>query len=84
MTASMNGILRGIGHELNHNTDNLDYMGSVAVHIYASKQLKQVFYANQLCLGEVPEIVASKAFEDLRSNAMASYKRNRPKRRSGF
>jgi hypothetical protein len=84
VTASMNNLLKNIGQELNFNADNLECMGSMAIHIYASKALKQVFYVSQLCLGETPEIVASKAFEDLRGTVMKSYGRNRPKRRSGF
>ena len=82
--ATMNNLLRNIGTELNPKAANMDYMGCMAVHVYSSKILKQLMYVNQICLGEMPEIVASKAFEDLRGTAMESYDRARPKRRSKF
>lgn len=81
---TLNGVLHGLGHELNFKTKDMDYMGSMATHIYASKILRQVFYVHQNCLLETPEIVASKAFEDLRGTVMESYGRKRPKKRSGF
>lgn len=79
---SMNGVLNGIGQQL--APDHSSYMGTFAVHIYETPALRQLFYVIQNCKGEIPEMVASKAFEDLRGQVMESYGRNRPKKRSGF
>jgi len=83
-TKKCNAALRGIGTELNFNAENMEYMGSMATHVYGSKILKQVFYMTQNCAQEMPEIVAAKAFEDLRGTIMKSFGHNRPKKRSGF
>lgn len=80
---SMNGILKGIGGEL-APVKEASYMGSMAVHVYETEMTRQLFYVIQNCKGGMPEIVASRAFEDLRGAVMKSYGRNRPKKRSGM
>lgn len=65
----------------------LKYMGSAAVHIYFNETLEQVFFISQagkMTLGNCPEILASKAFDDLVGNMKEYYGHKRSVLRSGF
>jgi hypothetical protein len=75
----------GIG--LNPKPETLEYKGSAAVHIYQSPILKQLFFVSQtqpLDLYRCPEMLATKAFDDLLGTLKEMYGRKRPKLRSGF
>lgn len=82
-----NRKLCDLGLELNPLPDNLAYKGSAAVHIFWNETLQQVFYVSQtapLDLYKCPEILASKAFDDLLGTMKAFYGHKRPRLRSGF
>ena len=77
--------LRQIGDDLNFSTEHAKYMGSAAVHIYASEVLGQGFFISQVStLDECPEPLASTAMSDLQKEAMKFYGRTPGKKRSGF
>lgn len=82
--AKYNGDLKKIGEGLNYDPDNLEHIGSMAVHVYKSELLGTVFYMDQLLVDNIPEVVAHKAFENLKGTAMEAYGRKRTVRRSGF
>ena len=77
-------LLLRAGNSLNPVPRTLEYMGSMAVHIYKSPALEQVFFISQTPLGHTSEDLASKALTDLRGSAMEAYKRKRQVKRSGF
>lgn len=83
-----NRALNDIGDYIHQNTDavqQLQYLGSAAVHIYMAPTLNQVVYISQVGpLGDCPERVAGPAFTDLQKSMMAHYGRRTTKIRSGF
>lgn len=82
-----NRKLCDLGLELNPLPNNLDYRGSAAVHVYWNATLQQVFYVSQtqpLELYKCPEILATKAFDDLLGTLKTMYGKVRGRLRSGF
>ena len=82
-----NKVLCKLGLSLNPVPKSLKYMGSAAVHIFWNDTLQQVFFISQtqpLDLYDCPEILASKAFDDLLGTMKQQYGHARPKLRSGF
>jgi len=80
-----NGLLRDIGELVNPIPNTLKYVGSMAVHIYQSEMLRQVFFMGQAqTLGDTPEETASAALTNLKGDAMNYYGRARKTKRSGF
>lgn len=82
-----NRKLCDLGLEMNPIPKNLRYMGSAAVHIYWNDTLQQVFFASQtqpLELYRCPEVLASKAFDDLLGTMREMFGHKRKKLRSGF
>lgn len=74
-----------IGRSLNPMPDHLKYLGSMAVHIYQSEMLGQLFFMSQCqTLGDTPELLASTALTDLKGTAQQFYGRTRQTKRSGF
>lgn len=87
VAAGPNRHLADIGIALNPLPKNLTYMGSAAVHIHWNDTLKQVFFSSQvqpLDLYKCPEILASKAFDDLLRTLKLMYGHKVGKLRSGF
>lgn len=85
--AQPNRKLCDLGLALNPIEANLAYMGSAAVHIYWNATLQQVFFVSQtspLELYRCPEILASKAFDDLLRTMKTMYGHRVGKLRSGF
>lgn len=85
--AGPNRKLVDLGIELNPLPKNLAYMGSASIHIYWNQTLQQVFFASQvqpLELYRCPEILASKAFDDLLGVMKEMYGHKRGRLRSGF
>jgi hypothetical protein len=79
-----NRELRAIG-DLLKPVKNNEYLGSSAVHIYKLEALDEVIFVSQTQpLGETPEVLGAKAFDDLKNRAMEHYGRKAPKLRSGF
>jgi hypothetical protein len=65
----------------------VNYMGSIAVHIYVAPMTEQLFFASQtrlLTLNNCPELLAGKAITDLRGAALEAYGHTRQTKRSGF
>lgn len=63
----------------------LDYLGSIAVHIYKSEALELLAFAEQTAaLGGTPEVVAIRAIETLAGRTQEYYGRKAQERRSGF
>lgn len=82
-----NRKLCDLGLALNPVPASLTYMGSAAVHIYQSEMLKQVFFVSQtqpLELYRCPELLASKAFDDLLGTMKQMFGHKRSRLRSGF
>ena len=80
-----NEMLREVGTLVNPIPAHLKHIGSMAVHIYQSEQLGQIFFMGQVStLGECPEDTASAALSNLRGDAQGYYGRSRQKKRSGF
>lgn len=82
-----NRVLCDLGLSLNPISKSLTYMGSAAVHIYWNATLEQVFFASQtqpLELYRCPELLASKAFDDLLGTMKEMFGHKRTKLRSGF
>lgn len=85
-----NMALGDIGNFIKHDCDiaalrECKYMGSMAVHVYQSEMLEQIFFIAQTPLNETREWTADKAFLQLKEAAKQFYGRNTVKRtRSGF
>lgn len=80
-----NARLRDLGTDLNPMPEYLNYKGSMAVHIYQSEMLGQIFFMGQTnTLADTPEETASAALSNLRGDAQTYYGRTRQKKRSGF
>ena len=82
-----NRNLAKLGDSLNPVKKSLKYMGSAAVHIYWNATLEQVFFVSQtqsLDLYACPEILATKAFDDLLGTLKEQYGHRRSRLRSGF
>lgn len=81
-----NRELEAIGKKLDPTTNKvLTYHGSMAVHIYESKTLGQLFLMTQLeSLKDCPEVLAAKACTELRNQLMETYGRKAKRKRSGF
>ena len=62
----------------------MEYVGSVAVHIYQAPNLGTVAHFNQVALNNCPEPLAGPAVSDLRGTMLEYYGRRRQKKRSGF
>lgn len=85
-----NRMLKDLAAEVQKSDDKLkhyDYLGSACVHIFYNHILEHIAFASQteplvdqLC----PEILASKAFDDLLGTMKAMYGHKRGKLRSGF
>lgn len=85
LSAHANSALRQIGEFINPQVgDELEYMGSAAVHIYQSRKLKHMVFQAQAPLGYTPETTASIAMEPLKGEMMNYYGRLKPTKRSGF
>lgn len=84
-SAVANAMLREIGKEINA-LETSEYIGSCAVHIYKPKgQVKYLHYQCQVSpMQDVPEVVADKAFTELKGTLMEHYGKNRATKRSGF
>lgn len=83
--AQGNARLRDIGEMLNPIPKHVKYMGSMAVHIYQSEMIGQVFFMGQVStLSGTPEETASAALSNLRGDAQSYYGRQRQRKRSGF
>lgn len=85
--ANPNRALAGLGLSLNPKAETLEYKGSAAVHIYQSPVLKQLFFISQtqpLALYRCPEMLASRAFDDLLREMKTMYGHKVGKLRSGF
>ena len=80
-----NAALKTIGDSLKCELPGYEYQGSLTIHIYKSPLLNEVAYINQAVgMDQVPEIICSKAFENLRHYVMGLYGRESGVRRSGF
>lgn len=85
-----NRMLCDLGLKLQETDDYLKhfrYMGSAAVHIFMNETLEQITFVSQtqpLHLYRCPELLASKAFDDLLQELKASYGHKRSLLRSGF
>lgn len=83
-----NRKLCDLGRELNPlPLTELEYRGSAAVHIFVHERLNQMFFISQtdpLVLYKCPELIASKAFDDLLGTMKQTYQKRRSKLRSGF
>lgn len=81
-----NAMLREIGKNINGLPDTSEYLGSCAVHIYKPKgQVQYLHYQCQVApMQDVPEVVADKAFTELKGTLMEFYGHNRATKRSGF
>lgn len=67
--------------------ESVKYLGSAAVHVYASELVGQLFFVSQtqpLALYRCPQELAAKAFDDLLGTMKEMYGHRRPKLRSGF
>lgn len=65
--------------------DQIEYIGSAAVHIYKSDVAGEIYFAAQTgTLANCPEAIAQAAFKDLAGSAMEHFGRKRPVTRSGF
>jgi hypothetical protein len=83
-SARQNKLLWDMAEKLNPAPKAVKHLGSFAVHVYQSEHLKQLFFVKQTLVDDCEEIVASKAFEDLRGTIMEAYERKRQTKRSGF
>jgi hypothetical protein len=83
-----NRALNDIGdfvHQAVPEIQQLDYVGSAAVHIYLAPTLGQVVYVSQTQpLLDCHERLAGPAFTDLQKSMMAHFGRKTTKIRSGF
>lgn len=81
----MNESLRKIGFMGQSEVNGYEYQGSMALHVYKSPLLNEIIYINQTSpMQHVPEIIASKAFENLKGDLLEFYGRSRQVKRSGF
>lgn len=86
-TDQLKEVLQDIGRDalaVGFVPKGMEYMGSVAVHIYRAPTLGAVVYFNQTALNECPEQLAGPAVSDLRGAMLSFYGRKRQKKRSGF
>ena len=83
-TDKSNGMLLHAGDLLNPRPDVLTYLGAMAIHVYQSPILEQLFFVSQLPVRNIPEAIAAKAITDLRGSVMEAYGRKRQVKRSGF
>lgn len=84
LATKANQDLREIGEAVTP-IKGLKYMGSAAVHVYFSEIISQMFFISQTqTLQDCPELLASKAFDDLRGSMMEHYGKQRQVKRSGF
>lgn len=80
-----NQMLSELGDSLGAKVPGYEYQGSLTIHIYKSPMLNEIIYINQAVgMDKVPEIIASKAFENLRHYVMGLFGRKAGTRRSGF
>ena len=82
-----NRKLADLGRELNPVAENLQYMGSMACHVYWNQTLGQFFTVNQtrgMLTHKCPEKLAQAAAKDLLGTLIETYGHRRPKLRSGF
>ena len=77
-------VFRNIGEELNPHPEFAKHMGSFAIHIYQTEGTKTLLFMKQLIIEGLEEVVAGKAFEDLKQTVMESYGHKRQTKRSGF
>lgn len=82
-------VLEDIGRDIQNLSTaipkGMDYMGSIAVHIYAAPVTRMVNYYNQLAVANCPEELVGPAISDLRNTAIEYYRPGRAQRkRSGF
>ena len=85
LAGKSNAILRNIGEGLNPLAKNLTYKGSMAMHVYQSEILGQIFFVAQTStIQDVPEETAAAAHQSLKQELMATYGRARQTKRSGF
>ncbi len=82
------GLLRVLGREYAHpnpaQREAFEYVGSAAVHVYLSPNMKTYSYMSQVSMAEVPEVMASQSLTDLKGALMESYNRKRQTKRSGL
>lgn len=84
LTSEANAHLAHIGEQLIPGK-GYKYRGSIAVHIYTPDLIQELAFVSQTgTMRDLPETLASKALEALKSDCMESYGRRRAKRRSGF
>ena len=82
-----NQALMLLGNNCNPLPQNMRYMGSAAVHIFWNETLEIVQFVSQTSPLEnqgCPEILASKAFDDLLGTMKQQYGHSRSRLRSGF
>jgi hypothetical protein len=85
--ARANDILRRLGSELLRPVESeaMQYRGSCAIHIYQSEKLGELLFVAQVDpMQDVPEVLASAAFEQLKGSLMEKFGRKRRVLRSGF
>lgn len=86
-TAQLKEVLQDIGKnylEIGAIPKGMQYLGSLAVHIYVAPNIRQQGFVSQIALENCPEVIASDAMKDLKGSAMGFYSRARQKLRSGF
>jgi len=77
--------LKDIGNFINPQPKDLERVGSAAVHVYQSKELKQIFFITQTStLEKIVEITADKAMTQLKEDMKVFFGRRRSTLRSGF
>lgn len=82
--AKANKVLREIGERINP-TNGAKYLGSYAMHIYASEVLGTMFFIPQCGpLEATPELTASASFEVMRGGLKKFYGRRTSRKRSGL
>ena len=85
LAGKSNAILRNLGEALNPLAKNLKYKGSMAMHVYSSEILGQIFFVAQTAtMQDVPEETAAAAHNSLRQELMTTYGHKRQTKRSGF
>lgn len=85
LAQELNDRLKNIGFLASNEVPGFDYQGSMAIHVYKSEITNSIVYVNQTStLQHVPEVIADKAFENLKGDAQEFYGRTRQTRRSGF
>lgn len=85
LSAKLSKDLKSVGAQANPLPKDYVYKGSMAVHVYQSKELGQLCFVSQTSpLGSLNQQVAIRALQDLTGSAQEYYGHVRQKLRSGF